>query len=508
MRARRLASIVLVLAALALVGTPPTHPRAAPRRYNVVVLMSDDQTLESMRVMRRTRISLGRAGATFNNHFVSYPLCCPSRATYLTGQFMHNHGVEGNWPPRGGYTALDSTNTLPVWLENAGYRTTHIGKYLNGYGRRVTPTKPAGWTDWHGSIDPSTYRMYGYRLFENGREVTYGTKGSDYQTDVYRAKAIAAIRRSVAAGKPFFISVGFLAPHDENGVPQPDNPRAAPRHAGALTDITVPPLEDPSFDESDTTDKPSWYQARYGPMQAADRQAVAIRYRARMRSLLAVDEAVHAIVDELDTQGVLDDTYVIYTSDNGFFHGEHRIRQGKFFPYEPSIRVPLLIRGPGIPAGVRSNQYTVNVDLAPTITEVAGARPGRVMDGTSLLSFARSPAKTTPRTILLETGRAPSGADADQDLRAPPGAGGAAGAAFELTFPMYQGVHTRRYAYFEYLDGERELYDLSVDPFQMQSKHLEPTYRSTMLALSRVLDRLRRCRGDSCFVQADIPAPG
>lgn len=500
----RRASLLLILLALVVTGAPATGPAAQPKRPNVIVLMSDDQTLESVRVMRHTNALIGRAGATFSNHLVSFPLCCPSRATYLTGQYMHNHGVQGNLPPLGGYAAFDGMKTLPVWLEGAGYRTTHIGKYLNGYGQDAAPDKPPGWTDWRGSIDPDTYRMYGYSLFENDRRVTYGTKPSDYQTDVYRAKAISAVRASVASGKPFFLSVAFLAPHAEFGVPGPDNPRAAPRHARSLARIDVPSLSDPTFDEDNTTDKPAWYQVRYQPMSAAERRDVAIRYRARLRSLLAVDEAVKAIVDELRAQDVLDETYVIYTSDNGFLHGEHRIRQGKFYPYEPALRVPLLIRGPGIPAGVTSEQYTANVDLAPTIAELAGVSPGHVVDGVSLLRSARSPRTTTSRPILVESAR--SAPNAPGTLP-PPLPEPNAAIAIEVTAPRYAGVHTERYVYVEYVDGQLELYDLAVDPFQARSRHLDPAYLPTMRALRGVLGELRSCRGESCSVEAEIPAP-
>ena len=179
--------LVLVPAVLAILVLATGSPSAgqAPARPNVVVVMSDDQTVESLRVMANVRALLQAQGTTFDSSFASYPLCCPSRSTFLTGQYAHNHGVLSNQPPLGGFTKLDHTNTLPVWLERAGYHTVHVGKYLNGYRQGVSPDLPPGWTEWYGSYDPTTYRFYDYTLNENGKPVTYGSDPGSYQADVY-----------------------------------------------------------------------------------------------------------------------------------------------------------------------------------------------------------------------------------------------------------------------------------------------------------------------------------
>src|SRR5919199_938362 len=194
-----LACVLVTLALLGLIATTGSHgsaQAATPKRPNILILETDDQTLAEMAVLPNVRRLIGAQGVTFDNNFDSYSLCCPSRATLLTGQYSHNNGVRGNKPPDGGYYKLDSTNTLAVWLRDGGYYTVHLGKYLNGYGTRNKTEIPPGWSEWHGAVDPSTYRYYGYTLNENGTLHTYCARPEPacYQTDVYRDKADAVIR--------------------------------------------------------------------------------------------------------------------------------------------------------------------------------------------------------------------------------------------------------------------------------------------------------------------------
>ena len=351
---------ILVAALAAAVAADPTLEPARPPKPNVVVIMTDDQTYRDMAAMPQTRALIGAAGATFTHNYVSYPLCCPSRATYLTGQYAHNHGVRSTVPPDGGVEALDAQHTLPVWLQAEGYDTIHIGKYLNGYGLRHPPKVPPGWTDWHGAIDKSTYQMWGYKLYENGVTNTYGDFSTPdpalYQTDVLRDKALEAIRAHAGGDRPFFLSLMFVAPHGEVVPPKTTTEphiRPAPRHAGAFATLPLP--RDPAFDEMDISDKPPEVR-RLRTLRPGVSSRILRDFRARRESLLAVDEAVGALVRELAATGQLDSTYVLFTSDNGFFQGEHRIAKGKYLAYEASTRVPLLIRGPGIPAGTVSGE--------------------------------------------------------------------------------------------------------------------------------------------------------
>lgn len=448
----------------------PGGTQARPPRPNVLVLMTDDQTVESMRVLPNAKRLLGDRGATFESSFVGYSLCCPSRATFLTGQYNHNNGVMGNRPPEGGYERLDHTSTLAVWLQRAGYATVHLGKYLNGYGRTSRTEIPPGWTEWHGSIDPTTYQFYGYTLNEDGKLVTYGNDAASYQTDVYAQKAAEIVRRRAASAQPFFLWVAFLAPHaggPYDGSHPQSTPLPAPRHLGRFAAEPLP--RPPSFDEEDVSDKPSSIQRRPRFTQA-DVDRITADYRLRLESLLAVDEAVARIVEALRQTGELEQTLIVFTSDNGFMQGEHRIPQGKVVLYEPSIRVPLVVRGPGIPAGVTLTQPVSNIDLAPTILDAAGVAPGRVVDGRSLLPLVEDEGLEWGRDLLVESGGRRS----------------------------FTAIRTPRYLYAEHSDGEKELYDLARDPHELQSLHADPSHETVRGELARRLARLRGCAGDAC----------
>jgi arylsulfatase A-like enzyme len=463
---------VLAAGIAAIGGLTGDAQSASPvTRPNIVVLMTDDQTVESLRVMPNVQTLLADQGVTFDNSFASYPLCCPSRATFLTGQYAHNHGVWGNAAPNGGYYKLDSTNTLPVWLQRAGYQTIHLGKYLNGYGTRSRTEIPPGWGEWQGTPDPSTYRFLGYTFNENGKLVNYGNTAADYKTDVEAQKAVDIIGRQALDPRPFFLWVAFLAPHS-GGPRDPDDPTGlatpspAPRHRNLFA---TQPLPIPaSFNEADVSDKPAAIRNR-PLMTAAKVAAVRESYQQRLESLLSVDEAVGQIVNRLAAIGELDKTYIIFTSDNGFFHGEHRVPNGKVLLYEPSIRVPLIIRGPNIPAGQHRLQSVANIDLAPTIVAATGAQPARIMDGRSLLPFARDSLLYSGRDLLLET-------------------------------PNYGAIRSPNWLYAEHTTGERELYNLARDPDELASLHADPASAQTQADLARRLARLRLCAGPTCRV--------
>ena len=252
--------------------------------------MTHDQTVHDLSVMPLTRKALGAKGTTFSRSYASYPLCCPSRATSLTGRYSHNHGVQNNTPPLGGYGRPDKQNTLGVWLQRRGYVTSHIGKFLNGYGRDAPADVPPGWTEWKGSVDPSTYRMWGYTLNENGTMRTYGRPRVQnpalYQTDVYRSKAVDFINRRSGPGKPFYLSVAFLAPHAEAGRARGAvSVRSAPRHRGKFATKGLP--TPPSFNEADMTDKPSGMRNRplLGPGPSTPSRATTAAAKSRCRPL-------------------------------------------------------------------------------------------------------------------------------------------------------------------------------------------------------------------------------
>ena len=490
--------LLLLLATLA----APAAQAGAAERPSLVVVMTDDQTLADMDAMPETRRLIGDAGATFSSAYVSYPLCCPSRATILTGRYAHNHGVRSTAPPSGGVEALEAEHTLPVWLERAGYDTSHVGKYLNGYGLRSEADIPPGWTDWHATIDKSTYGMWGYRMNDNGIESTYGSFGVEdpalYQTDVLRDKALDFIRSHGGGGDPdpFFLSLNLVAPHGELVPPANSTQpyvRPEPRHRGRFAAL---PFFDFAYDELDVRDKPPYVRnlRRLGPNA---RLRIERDFRARRESLLAVDEAVAALVAELERAGRLDSTYVLFTSDNGFLQGEHRIPKGKYFAYDPSSHVPLLMRGPGIGPGTVTDELVSNADLAPTLLAAAGAAADRPVDGRSLLPFAEDGTRRSTRPILHE-GLVAGDPDRDSspDGRRPRRAG------------VYHAVRTRRYLYVQWQGGARELYDRRVDPLELNSVHRDPRYAGVRAALTQEVANLRRCEDSLCRAEVSpVPAP-
>jgi arylsulfatase A-like enzyme len=489
-----IAALLCALVALAPAEAAKKPRKKKQRRPNIVLVMVDDQAAEQQRFLPKTNRLIGDAGVTFTNSFASYPLCCPSRATMLTGQYAHNSDIRGNQPPAGGYSKLAPflSNSLPAWLQRAGYHTAHIGKFLNGYGTTSPDTEvPAGWSEWYGSLDDpdaftgGTYTMYGYTLNENGSVVHYGSTPdvvdpATYQTDVYAAKADEFIRRRAPSRKPFFLSIAPLASHGEAASCNcaGNDPRAAPRHEGALAGEALPLR--PNFNEADVSDKPQAVQI-LTPMNQAQINAAHDRYRAQAESLLAVDDLVAKTVNAVKARGELKNTVFIYTDDNGFFHGEHRVRQGKVRLYEESIRVPLLMRGPGVPKNKNRGQPVANIDLAPTILDFADAKGSRKLDGRSLLPLARDNRNQPGRGILLE---AFFNSDPDDDPEAPP--------------TNYQAVRTDRYLYAEYGTGERELYDLRSDPFELVSRHNDPSLAAVRAKLDAALARLANCAGRSC----------
>jgi N-acetylglucosamine-6-sulfatase len=473
---RGVAGALLPLAIL-LSACGATAPGQAQSRPNVVVLLTDDQTLESMRVMPGVRAALAAEGTTFERAFVSNPLCCPSRATLYTGQYTHNHGVIGNRAPEGGYSRLEKSEWLPVWLQRAGYHTVHIGKFMNGYGRESLPTEiPPGWSEWYTSVDPSTYLFSGYQLNENGAVRTY----TQYSTDEYSQRAVDAIARLAPDERPFFLSVAYLAPHS-GGPGESDDaqahaqgiftPAPAARHRDAFAGAPLPPS--PAFDEADVSDKPSFIRAE--PRLSLEAvAAITENYRQRLESLLAVDEGVVRVVDALRAAGELENTLIVFTSDNGFFHGEHRVPFGKVMVYEPSIRVPLILRGPGVPRGERRRQLVTNTDLAPTIMATAGASPvGRVQDGRSLFPLLSDRGLEWGRELLIQ------------------------GAPGFTVFP-YVALRNERFVYAEHDNGERELYDVLEDPHQLENLIGDPAYARTEAALAQRLAALVVCSGRSC----------
>ncbi|MBA2763697.1 MAG: sulfatase [Thermoleophilaceae bacterium] len=442
-------------------------------------MLTDDQDTGLTKYMPRVRRRLESKGVSFANAFASYPLCCPSRATLLSGQYADNHGVLAN--EQAG--ELDLRNSLPVWLKRSGYLTSYIGKFLNGYPIKGEPLlDPPGWDDF-ASPAVAVTDMYHYKLLRNGALRSYGSKHPNYKTDVLGGFALESLQRLTAAEEPFFMTFAPTAPHAELHVEACNDPRSSPASRNRFREIDAP--RKGAFNETKIGDKPRHVRA-FPELDEQQLDLIDCHHRARARSVLDVDRYVGQMLDVLERAGELDNTFVIFTSDNGFLTGQHRIPSGKVLPYDEATRVPLIVRGPGIPEGIERRQLVSNVDWAATILDIAGARSGRVLDGLSLLAAARDNESARGRELLLEAGRSE------------PYPGNRA--------PAYQALRTSRWLYVEYEDRQRELYDVRADPDQANNLAAQGGAKKIRAALRERLDVLRDCAGAACRV--GLTAPG
>jgi arylsulfatase A-like enzyme len=473
----------VVLLAVILASQAPPAASSAPRKANVIVVMTDDMRYDDLAYMPATRHMIGGAGASFERYYDSFSLCCPARATFFSGQYAHNNGVLGS-PDKassqglgfGQFHRAGESRSLATWLKRNDYRTIHIGKYLNGYGKRgVSLRAPAGWSEWWGAWGKTVYKMNHYALDHatrrGGHLEHFGGGRRAYKTNAETRIARRFIRH-LPRRTPFFLSLAPLAPHidvagSRAGVqgPAPD-----PRDRGVYASEPLP--QPPSFNEADVSDKPSYMSSR-PVLDEAQIETIRRGHIRRIESLRAVDRMVGSLVGLLSRRHLLSRTYIIFTSDNGFMEGEHRIPAGKIVPYEESIHLPLLIRGPGIPAGVHRSQLVGNIDLAPTIAAMTGSHPRLVPDGTSLLGIARSNT-AFDRPLLLEEFLPGSGA--------------------------YTGVRAGHWLYVHYLNDERELYDLKRDPYQLNNLAGSIVNGGREAELEDLLTQLQDCRGTGCRI--------
>jgi N-acetylglucosamine-6-sulfatase len=467
---------ILLLGPLLSVAFLLPHPALAASR-NIILINTDDLDTDSLRSMPNVSSLLAERGASFTQFIVSAPDCCPSRVSLLRGQYVHDHGIlrgsnkfgEGKFRSRG----LEDS-TIATWLRRAGYRTALVGKYLNGYADDPTHVPP-GWTEWYATF---SNQYFDYQINENGKLVNYGSKAADYQTDVLSRKSVSFIRRSAKTGKRFFLYLTPSAPHG------PATP--APRHESLFAEATAPRTA--SFNEEDLSDKPEYIQATL-PMTQTDVDAIDQRYRDRLRALQAVDEMVAKIVKTLKDTKTLSNTYIVFTSDNGYLLGQHR-QTDKGIPYEEAVTAPLLVRGPGIAAGQRIGQLVSNIDLAPTIAALAGASVPRFVSGRSLVPLLRGshPATWRKATIsqLYREGNGDPGELKTEAVLDQPGS------------PSFLALRTENRSYVEYVTGERELYDLANDPHQLQNLASDPDYAAEVDRFHAWLDAFRACSGRAC----------
>ena len=472
---------------------------AAGSRPNIVFVLTDDQDLllGSMEYMPQVNALLTKQGTTFSNFFVNLPLCCPARAMVFTGQYPHNNGILTNlWPtggfPKAYYIGLEEA-TLSTALHDVGYRTALFGKYLNGYPLKADPTYiPPGWDEWWAPITDSAYASYDYEVNHNGQIERYGRAPQDYITDVMTQQALAFLGNSSRdhPDMPFFLMFSVYPPHS------PAEP--APRHVGLFADVQAP--RTPSFNEADVSDKAPFMQQ--APLLTDEQIAqMDTLYRRRLQSLQSVDEAVAQLVHALEANGQLDNTYIVFASDNGFHMGQHRMVSGKGMVYEEDIHVPLIVRGPGVRQNATRDELTAIIDLAPTFTELAGAPMANTVDGRSLLPLlGRGKATGTWRQmLLLEHYTAPSTDEtkALSNALEPPDPGDLQQATLEQNPPDYMALRTARYKYVQRIGTARELYDMKSDPHELVNRwnETEPAFQQ---ALADLIEAYRTCVGQSC----------
>ena len=515
----------LALTALgAAVSAPRSIAGAAPQRPTVLVILTDDQTVGELTedTMPTVMRKIAGPGAIFENSFVSSPLCCPSRAGYITGQYPHNSGVYDNEP---GYPTLnDKTSTLYGWLSAAGYRTGHVGRWLLNYDRPPPPLadydthggfdNPPGVEDWFGYVG-SAVKYYGVTFSDNGTPVQAGTGKAGYTTRVVTREARDFLADGAADPRPFFLTVAPIAPHSSNiigsgpcgqgGLPIPE-----PGEFGPYKNEPLP--EPPSFGEKKIRDKPHWVETR-PKLTPKKVRGLRLAYRCALGTLSSVDRGVRDLINELKRQGKLDNTAIFFTSDNGYFFGEHRITLNKVYPYEEGIRVPLVAEVPDQVLGVSDPnrspseipQLVNNLDLTATIVDLASAAPCasnghcRALDGHSLLPLLRGerPDWSRHRALLMQLGGKRS-----CDGSPPPEKG---------LNNFYDEIRTKRHAYIELnrVDeqtglcdrDEYELYDLKKDPYELRNQAHHPGVRPpgrVQAALAAQLAQLRNCSGASC----------
>lgn len=452
---------------------------AAP---DIVLVLADDLDLESTRHLSRLTELVAEPGAVFTESFVSLSLCCPARATLLTGKYAHNTGVMANKGPNGGFSAFKrdcERRTIATALDAGGYHTGLFGKYLNGYpensNRRYVPP---GWDRWVVPVGGEPYDQYDYALNIDGRVEKHGNEPHDYLTDVLAGQVERFLNE--AGSRPAFAYVSVYAPHSPATV--------APRHRGAAAGLVAP--RSPNFDEADVSDKPEGVQQR-APLHGRGLSSIDAQYRARVASMLAVEDLVARVVDVQRRRGRLDDTWLVFTSDNGYHLGNHRMAKGKETPYEEDLRVPLYVRGPGVKPGTVVHAMVLNTDLAPTLAAMAGLPPIADADGRSWLGWLTGWVPSPWRDAFLVE----RATQADQEPE-----GERAGK--EPIKPGYAGVRTTTHKYVAYDSGERELYDLVADPWELQN--LAGTGRPEEAALAARTEALRACAGKGC---RDAEAP-
>ncbi len=459
-------------------STPARHDPAHP---NIVFILTDDLAWNLVDYMPHVQ-QMQQDGVTFPNYFVTDSLCCPSRASIFTGKYPHDTGIFTNGGSDGGFHLFhergEEQDTFATRLQTRGYLTAMMGKYLNGY----TPAglvdgKPAyippGWNEW--DVAGNGYPEFNYNLNENGKIVHYGNLPRAYLTDVLARRGAAFIDRAAGAGKPFLLEIATFAPHS------PYTP--APRHANDFPGLQAP--RTPAFDEDDVSDKPAWLRD-HPPLTPAQIASIDTAFRKRAQSVEAVDELIARLQETLASNGVAGDTYLVFSSDNGYHMGDHRLVSGKMTAFETDIRVPLIVTGPGVTAGKTVTSIAQNIDLYPTFVRLGRASVPPNVDGQSLVPLLGTQPVPFWRDAALVEHHGPDFDPADPDAP-PPGSGNPT---------TYEALRLPTSTYVEYATGELEYYDLQNDPFELTNTASQLS-ESQRASLHSALAALENCHSSA-----------
>jgi N-acetylglucosamine-6-sulfatase len=487
-------------------NVPPRDPPAVsstPRRPNIVFILTDDLSLNLLQFMPHV-LKMEREGVSFSKYFVTDSLCCPSRSSIFTGEFPHNTHVFRNVEPDGGYGGFNAHGNEPlsfaVALQHGGYKTAMLGKYLNGY----QPAKNGvamGWSEW--DVAGDGYREFRYSLNENGKLVHFGAEPADYLTDVLAGIAVKFIQRSADA--PFFIEIGTFAPH------APYVP--APRDVHKFFGLHAP--RNPAFNAKPTKDTIKWLK-RYRSLSKSDIASINRDYRRRAQSVLAVDKMLGELEDAVARAGQQNNTYFVFSSDNGLHMGEYRLMPGKMTAFDTDIHVPLIVTGPGVARGRTLDDVVENTDLCPTFEEIAHVDSPDTIDGRSLVPLITGKQVSEWRTLALiehhrvlrqvskkgvRHGLAKLWSMIDPEARDPDEPAIRSGNP-----PSYEALRGPSSVYVEYEDGTREYHDIARDPFELHNTFpsLAPDEQATLHA---ELQELSGCHGTKSCWQAGRPSP-
>ncbi|TQL70133.1 arylsulfatase A-like enzyme [Nocardioides albertanoniae] len=490
-RRKRAAVATAAMSALAVTGLvhEPAAVAAAPSRTpalerpvekpNLLMVTVDDLSYLDMDYLPQVRKLVERSGVSFSDAIAPTPICVPARASLLTGQYAHNHGARTIEGPHGGYGAFDDSSTLATSLQDAGYSTIMSGKYLNGYGEGETRGDvPPGWDQWRATVDPSTYNFRSPKFNVNGEVI----KSKGYSSDVITQHAKAGIAAERGSGKPWFSWVNYVAPH-HGGPSGPDDPKKLYPGTDAALSVTVPAKRDRgTYDNLPIPSRPNLFpddvsgyakgSPARGKFSDLKKKALRIAYQRRIEAVRGLDRTISSLLGDLRKSGDLKRTMVVFTSDNGYSAGYHNLN-GKLWHYDESLRIPVLMSGPGIPRGRTVRTPVTNPDIAATLLAAAGAKAPRPLDGVDIMPWLRAPEQV--RVIPIGGWRVTDG-----------------------NRKLWTGIRAGSWTYARLHNGQVEVYDRSSDPYEQHNLARVPALAGTVEALARLSERYADCAGSTC----------